>query len=295
MTSRSRYTVAFLAGHGVGPEVTAEATRAIGAAARLHGFHVEERHVPYGADAFTRFGHPYPISSRKAVVDADAVLVAAGTDPLDLEVELDLRASASRVRCEDAELTLLSPSAEDAWEWTLERAVALARASRARLTLVGVTETWAAHAALVEADRDGLEVERLPTAEAMRSLVFTPHRFDVLVCPPELALAAAEVAACTASRRVTAWGRLAANGPSVFGAGLDPREEVAGHGVADPKPMLLAAALLLGEGLGERRAAATLSAAVGRAAAPGSTRGVADTVLAALPQALEVEFLREAV
>ena len=292
MTSRSRYTVAFLAGHGVGPEVTAEATRAIGAAGRLHGFEVEERHVPYGADAFTRFGHPFPISSREAVVGADAVLVGAGTDPVDLEVELDLRASAARVRFDGAELTLLAPLAEDAWDWTLERAVALARASRGRLTLVGVD---ASQADSVEAERDGLDVERLGTADAMRRLVFAPHAFDVLVCSAGLVLAASEVAACTSQHRVAAWGRLAANGPSVFGAGLDPRDEVAGHGVADPKPMLLAAALLLGEGLGERRAAATLSSAVGRTGTRASTRGVADTVLAELPLALEVEFLREAV
>lgn len=299
MTSRSRYSVAFLAGHGVGPEVVAEASRAVAAASRLHGFVVDDRFVPYGADAFTRFGHPYPISSRQAVLDSDAILVGAGSDPLDpLEVELDVRASAARVRFDDDELTLLAPSRDDAWAWTLERAVTLACASRGHVTLVGVDDAWALEAAEVDAARDGLEVERLGGPEAMRALVFAPHRFDVLVCAPELAMPATEVAACTSAERVVAWGRLAGNGPSVFGAGLDPREDVAGHGVADPRPTLLAAAFLLGEGLGERSAAATLSAAVGRArgrTSHSSTRGLADRVLAELPLALGVEFLREAV
>jgi isocitrate/isopropylmalate dehydrogenase len=130
----------------------------------------------------------------------------------------------------------------------------------------------------------------------MRALVVEPQRFDVLVCPPELGAAAAEVAACATQRRTAAWGRLADSGPSVFGAGLDPEHEVAGHGVADPRPMLLAAALMLGEGLGEHSAAASLSQALGRTNGGGpSTRGVCDGVLAELPLWLEVEFLREAV
>src|SRR6185436_9740985 len=114
-------------------------------------------------------------------------------------------------------------------------------------------------------------------------------------CPPELGTAASEMAACTSTRRVAAWGRLADSGPSVFGAGLDPEHEVAGHGVADPTPMLFAAALMVAEGLGERPAAATLSGALGRVRFPASrpsTRGAGDAVLAELPQSLGFEFWR---
>ena len=59
--------------------------------------------------------------------------------------------------------------------------------------------------------------------------------------------------------------------------------------------MLLAAALMLGEGLGERNAAATLSAAVGRSAEKSlSTRGVTNSVLSQLPLTLaNTEFFRE--
>ena len=63
--SRKRYAVSFLAGHGIGPEVVAEASRAIGAVSHLHGFLVDEHHVLFGADALMRFGHPYPTTSRR--------------------------------------------------------------------------------------------------------------------------------------------------------------------------------------------------------------------------------------
>lgn len=288
-----RYDVAFLAGHGIGPEVTAEASRAIAAASRLHGFEVDEQHVLFGADAFMRFGHPYPPSSRRAVLDADAVVVGPGGEPVDpLEADLALRASVTWVRFDDwSEVSVLAPLGEDDWGWTLTRAAARARASRGQLTLVGA-------AAELDPEPDGLTVERVTASEAFGALVVAPVRFDVIVCDATVAAAASDVAACTATRRIAAWGRLAESGPSLFGAGLDPEHALAGHGVADPSPMLLAAALMLAEGLDERAAAATLAGALSRAAsvrqAP-STRGHADTVLSQMPLALGVEFLPEAV
>ena len=75
--SRRAYTVVCLARHGIGPEVMAEASRALTAVSLQHGFHVDERHVPFGADALTRFGRTFPLSSRSALLGADAVLVAA--------------------------------------------------------------------------------------------------------------------------------------------------------------------------------------------------------------------------
>jgi isocitrate/isopropylmalate dehydrogenase len=299
--TRSSYTVACLARNGVGPELMAEASRAVAAVSRLHGFTVDDRHVPVGSEAFMRFGHPYPLSSRRLVHDADAVLVDPGGDEAlePIEAELDLRASVGRVRYDgDHELSVLAPLHEEAWGWTIGRAFAVARASRGRVSFVGVDERWSSAATVAEADHDGIAVERVSAADTMRLLVEAPFRFDVLVCTPELAQVATDVAACTRKQRVAAWGRIAAEGPGVFGPVADPEPEDAGSGVVDPRPMLLAAALLLGEGLGERAAAVTLSEAVGKAspevAAP-STRGLADGVLAQLPHGLRVEFLSEAV
>jgi 3-isopropylmalate dehydrogenase len=301
--SRHVYTVACLARHGVGPEVMAAASRAVDAASRLHGFHVDEHHVPFGADALMRFGHPFPLSSRRAVLAADAVLVASESgEALEaLEDELDLRASVARVRFDErAEVTLFAPVGEDAWEWTLERALSCARRSRGRVTLAGVDDRWDEAADAAEAAGDALEVERLDAEHVLRALVVAPSRFDVVVCPPELHSSAVELAGCLhPGRRTSAWGRLAASGPGVFGADHGAASELAGHGVADPRSMLLAAALMLGEGLGERSAAATLSAAVGRADAARThllSGSLADVVVAQLPLTLSNhEFAREAV
>jgi len=295
------HTVACLAQHGIGPEVMAEASRAVDAASRLHGFFVDESHVPFGAVALMRFGHPFPVSSRQAVLDADAVLVASDGDEAieTLGDELDLRAAVVRVRFgEQAELSLFSPLRDEAWAWTLERGFSLARVSRARIALVGVDRRWARDADAAAERYAGIEIDRVQANDAMKALVLAPEQFDVVVCTPELADTAAELAASLAETRTRAWGRLAPSGPSLFGPTHGAADDIAGQGVADPRSMLLAAALMLGEGLGERSAAATLASAVWRAAAvreQRSTRGFADVVLAQLPLALaNAEFYREA-
>jgi isocitrate/isopropylmalate dehydrogenase len=278
----------------------AEASRALTAVSLQHGFHVDERHVPFGADALTRFGRSFPLSSRSALLGADAVLVASKSDAAlaTLEADLDLRASISRIRFEGrAELTILAPLGTDAWEWTLERAFSLACASRGRITLVGVDESWENEADSLEQRHDGLQIERLVPQDAIRPLIFSPERFDVVVCKPELARTAVEVAASLADGRTVAWGRLAPTAPSIFGPAHGAADTLAGQGVADPSSMLLAAALMLAEGLGERSGAATLSGAVGLArddARRPSTRGHADLVLSHLPvTAANSEFYRE--
>jgi isocitrate/isopropylmalate dehydrogenase len=303
--SRTSYEVTCLARHGIGPEVMAAASRALAATSRLHGFAVDEHYVPFGADAVTRFGRAFPLPSRRAILDGDAVLVAARGDSAltALEAELDLRSSIVRIRYDGtSELSLLAPLADEAWEPTLAHAFSLARSSRARIALVGVDGRWGREAAEFEVWNDGIDVEYLDARAALRMLVLTPRRFDVLVCPPELCPLAAELAAGLASDRISAWGRLAATPPSIFGAAHGVADELAGHGVADPSSMLLAAALMLGEGLGERSAAATLSGAIGLASPNGngvaktSSRDHADSVLAYLPLALgNAEFHREAV
>jgi 3-isopropylmalate dehydrogenase len=301
------YSIACLSGDGIGPEVMAQASRGLTAAAHLHGFAVAEEHVPFGADATMRFGHPFPPGSRTTALAADAILAATVDRPLlrALEAELDVRAGVMRVRRNGASLTLLAPLTADAWEWTLERAVATAESSRGDLTLVGSDDGWADEATAVSERVDGLTVSSVSTRRAIHTLASDPAAFDVVVCDRPLLLPLAELAWCLDPRRVLAWGRLAGNGPGVFGPSHGTAAEIAGQGVADPSSMLLAAALMLGEGLGERGAAATLSAAVsyvrenGASRAAGTvsmTRELTDAVLARLPQShSNAEFLREAV
>ena len=64
MTGRRTYVVACLAGHGIGPEITAAASRALAGLAREHGFAIEELHPPFDSEALTRSGHPLPAATR---------------------------------------------------------------------------------------------------------------------------------------------------------------------------------------------------------------------------------------
>jgi 3-isopropylmalate dehydrogenase len=98
--------------------------------------------------------------------------------------------------------------------------------------------------------------------------------------------------------RMVASGRMSANGMGIFGPTHGSAPEIAGQGVANPMAMLLAASVMLGEGLGERAAAETLERGVAGAIGDGvrtadlvvtgtaaTTRQFMDVLLAGLPSA----------
>jgi len=76
-----RYRLAVLPGDGIGPEVTAEALRALAAVGDLFDYRFETKEYPIGANAVARFGEPFPEQTREAVTAADAVLLGAVGDP----------------------------------------------------------------------------------------------------------------------------------------------------------------------------------------------------------------------
>jgi isocitrate/isopropylmalate dehydrogenase len=307
---REVHTVACLAGDGLGPELMAEASRALRKVARMHGFAVEDVHVPFGSEALTRSGHPLPPTTRAAVLEAEAVLVADAEDPAleSVASDLDLRAGMTQVLLDRGDLLLVTPSAPDADTWTVERAVELARHRRGRLVAVGHDADWAA---LVDDTdpRDGtVSVQRLTFAETVRALAFAPGQLDVVVANGVIAPALTDLAAGgDGDRRPAATGRLAGNGPSVFAPARAGSADDAGQGVADPASMLLATSLLLREGLGEGHAADTLTSALRQARAGRngslaavrrtlrvSTRDFGDAVVGMLPAAhRNAEFVPE--
>ncbi|MGH7631561.1 MAG: 3-isopropylmalate dehydrogenase [Gemmatimonadales bacterium] len=77
----SRFTIAVLPGDGIGPEVTAEAARALRAAGEVCGQAFELTEYPIGAKAYREHGEPFPEVTRNAVSAADAVLLGAVGDP----------------------------------------------------------------------------------------------------------------------------------------------------------------------------------------------------------------------
>jgi 3-isopropylmalate dehydrogenase len=76
-----KFTIAVLPGDGIGPEVTAEAVRALSAVADLFGFQLDLLEYPIGAAAVARSGEALPSSTRASVLEADAVLLGAVGDP----------------------------------------------------------------------------------------------------------------------------------------------------------------------------------------------------------------------
>ena len=298
---KKRYTVACLSGDGIGPEMTAEASRALATVSAMHGFQVDEVHVPFGGDAVRRFGHPLPAVTRAACAESDAMLVAATREPA-LEVvkaELDLRWRITRVCARGSELAVVSPLLDDAVQLAVDSAFRLAYSRRARLTSVGKSARWQAALAAAHERWDGVLVEHMPFEAAVTGLLRDPSRFDVIASEQPFAEALASTAAFAhEGTRMVASGRVGADGKGMFGPTHGSALEIAGQGVANPSAMLLAAALLLGEGLGERSAARTLERAVMdmvktgvrtpdmvSSGAGATTREFMDSLLASLPDA----------
>jgi 3-isopropylmalate dehydrogenase len=297
-----RYVVACLAGNGIGPEMMAEASRALAHVSRLHGFVVEEVHPPFGGEALTRSGHPLPPATRRATVGADGVLVAGASEPAleGIKAELDLAASVSRILVDGgADVTLFAPLHDSAVDWTVERAFAAARARHGRLVSVGVGEAWRLRVDAAGARHDGVEVLHLPLAHALHALTTAPAAIDVVVTEGVLADALAEAPSLgRGAVRLSASGLLSPSGPGLYGPAHGSAHDIAGQGVANPSEMLLAASLLLGEGLGRRVAAETLEASLAAAlrrpvrtpdmagtAVGATTREFVDVVLGLLPAA----------
>ena len=155
-------------------------------------------------------------------------------------------------------MTVASPLSTSSLEWTLARSFDVARASRARVASVGGDDAWESAFAREAARHDGVAAERMSVKAAVHDLAFEPERFDVVVTPEPYAEALLGFVAHGGTPRVAASSRVAGSGPSVFAPAHGAAQDIAGQGVANPASMLLAAALMLGEGLGERRAAETL-------------------------------------
>lgn len=298
MTARRRFVVTCLAGHGIGPEVTAAASRALARLGREHGFDVDELHPPFDTEALTRSGHLLPAATRRATLTSDAVLAAGDAAPAlaGIREALDLRATVTRVLDDTGEVTAFAPLDDDAADWALERAFVTAKSRNGRLTSVGVSAGWTARVDRHADRHPGVDVEHVALHDALRRL--GSGSTGVLVAEAVLAGTVAEAPRLAGRRRLVATGHLSPAGPGLFAPAEGTTSDQAGQGSADPSPMLLATALLLSEGLGRTSAGFALEESLSAAlrgerkpldaAAAGvaaTTREFVDTVLGLLPSA----------
>ncbi len=283
-----RQEIACLAGAGVGPELMAEAARALARLSELHSLAIEEVHLPFGGEAMTRFGHPLPRSTRDAYRKTDAILVASPHEPAVEAVKADLELvwRVSRVHLLEAGDVLVFGAVDSTPpESAVERAFFSAAAKRGCLTAVGSSPAWRR---VVDAERTrwgGMVVEHRTVGEALVRLRRTHCDLDVVVTEAELVEPLTDAAAHLGGSPATvadAW--VAEEGPGLFMPGATAPADLAGFGVADPTAILLTLSLLLAEGLQRRSAARTLERAVA-AATPvaAGTRSFTDAVLGVLP------------
>ena len=140
--SPTTHRIAYLAGHGVGPEVTAAASRALDHLSRRYGFRVDEVHPPFGAETLMHAGTTLPPATQRATSTADAILVAGATEPA-LAI---LRASAAPVvrvtRTLDAlgDSTVFAPLDDSGMPAAIDRAVAAAGTTGVTVVAVGLDE-----------------------------------------------------------------------------------------------------------------------------------------------------------
>jgi 3-isopropylmalate dehydrogenase len=296
-------SVACLAGDGVGPELMAEATRALVEVSRLHSVVIHDVHLPFGGEAMTRFGHPLPAGTRQAYRRAEAILVSSPREPalegVKADVDPTCRVTSVLVR-PASDVLVIGPVGPCAEVTAAARALDAAATRRARVTSVGWSPEFRVAVEEARERRPGVTVEWSTLGEVLVALAEQPAALDVVLADAALAQGIADAAAHLArATATTACGWVSEHGPGVFVPATCEPDDVAGFGVANPAGMLLTAALLLGEGLGRRSAARTLERAVGEVvrrngSAPGGTRAFTDEVIARLPEArTDVELFHE--
>jgi 3-isopropylmalate dehydrogenase len=291
------YVVTCLAGHGIGPEVTAAASRALAELSRHHGFRLDEVHPPFDTEAVARSGHPLPPPTRRALKNADAVLVAGADAPAleGVRAELDPVVMVTRVVDAGGDSTVFAALDDDAAELAIDRALAAARARSGRLLTVGVTDGWERRVERAAERHHGVAVEHVSLEETLRRL--STGGCGVVVAERSVARAIVAAPRLAGRGRLVATGEFGRDGRGLFAPTHGTGDEAAGQGVVDPSEMLLVTALLLAEGLGRRAAGEaleeSLAVTLSRPPAPGgaagavtaTTREFVDAVLALLPSA----------
>jgi 3-isopropylmalate dehydrogenase len=81
METKMKFKILVVAGDGIGPEVTSEATRILRSVAELGGYDFEFREALIGGVAIKQHGSPLPASTLDIALESDAVLLGAVGSP----------------------------------------------------------------------------------------------------------------------------------------------------------------------------------------------------------------------
>jgi 3-isopropylmalate dehydrogenase len=290
-----------LPGDGIGPEVVAEARRALGRL--LPELEVEER--PFGAAAIRATGDPLPPETLAACRGADAVLKGPIGDPefeaadvrpeqglLRLRAELDVYANLRPARDGRVDLLIVRElvgglyfgprgvredgTAFDTCEYhpsqverVARRAFELARARGSRVTSVdkaNVLETsrlWRRVVGEVARDYPDVELDHMLVDNAAMQLATAADRFDVVLTENMFGDILSDLAAAvTGGLGLAPSASLGDGGPGLFEPVHGSAPDIAGRGIANPAAMLRSTALLLEHGLDRPDEARALEAAV---------------------------------
>jgi len=82
VSAAKAYSIAVLPGDFVGPEVVEAALLALDAVAERFGLELEYRRLPFGGNAYEQHGAAFPEETRRAVLEADAVLLGSVGGPV---------------------------------------------------------------------------------------------------------------------------------------------------------------------------------------------------------------------
>jgi 3-isopropylmalate dehydrogenase len=296
--------VVCLAGDGIGPELMAEAERALAALdlpLRL------DRHLLGGA-ALRACGDPLPEETLAACRAADAVLKAPVGDPefdgrdvrpeqgtLRLRRELDVYANLRPAIGRGADLIIVREllgglyygasgrrgdgTAYDTCEYRPEqvervarRAFELARSRRRHLTSIdkaNVLETsrlWRRVVSDVATAYPDVKLDHMLVDNAAMQLVQSTARFDVIVTDNMFGDILSDLTAgITGGLGLGPTASLGDRGPGIFEPVHGSAPDIAGKGIANPAAMLRSVSLMLAHGLGWPAQAKTLEDAVNTA------------------------------
>ncbi len=295
--------VVVLPGDGIGPEITAQALRALGELAP----DVETEEHLFGAHAIRETGTPLPDDTLAACLAADAVLKGPIGDPefdaadvrpeqglLRLRAELGVYANLRPSRADGIDLLIVRElvgglyygargvrddgTAFDTCEYSPEqieriarRGFELAGSRSGRLTSVdkaNVLETsrlWRRVVRELAPGYPDVAVEDMLVDNAAMQLAAAPGQFDVIVTENMFGDILSDLAAAvTGGLGLAPSASLSDAGPGLFEPVHGSAPDIAGRGIANPAGMLLSVALLLEHGLDRPREAAALVAAVER-------------------------------